>query len=95
MPAPLETAGPDRRRVGVPQYGDGPVGLHSKLFARNITLAGGVAHVRIYIDVLLPAVREGLVEPGRVFDRTLCLDDVAEGYRMMDRRDAVKVMVRP
>lgn len=81
-------------RVGVPQYEDAPVGFTS-LFGPNITLSGGPAPVRAYIDELLPAVLDGTVEPGRVFDRTVSLDQVAEGYRAMDAREALKVLVTP
>ncbi|WUD77499.1 alcohol dehydrogenase catalytic domain-containing protein [Streptomyces sp. NBC_00510] len=79
-------------RVGVPQYTDAPVGFGS-LFGPNVTLTGGPAPVRPYVDELLPAVLDGTVEPGRVFDRTVSLDQVPEGYRAMDRRDALKVLI--
>lgn len=81
-------------RVGVPQYEDAPVGFGS-LFGRNITLTGGPAPVRAYIDRLLPAVLDGTVDPGRVFDTTVALADVPKGYAAMDERTALKVMVRP
>lgn len=79
-------------RVGVPQYSEAPVGFPS-LFGHNITLTGGVAPVRAYIDELLPDVLSGAVDPGRVFDRTVTLDGVPEGYRAMDERTALKVLV--
>ncbi|WP_107422897.1 alcohol dehydrogenase catalytic domain-containing protein [Streptomyces niveus] len=81
-------------RVGVPQYEEAPVGFGS-LFGPNITLTGGPAPARAYIDELLPDVLEGRIEPGLVFDRTVALDEVAEGYRAMDAREALKVLVRP
>ncbi|MFD9545400.1 zinc-binding dehydrogenase [Streptomyces sp. NPDC060022] len=81
-------------RVGMPQYEEAPIGFTS-LFGPNITLTGGPAPVRAYIDELLPGVLEGKVEPGRVFDRTVGLDMVPDGYRAMDRREALKVMVQP
>ncbi|MET8248101.1 alcohol dehydrogenase catalytic domain-containing protein [Streptomyces sp. NPDC005202] len=81
-------------RVGVPQYEEAPVGFGS-LFGPNITLTGGPAPVRAYIDELLPAVLDGTVEPGRVFDRTVSLEEVPDGYRAMDRREALKVLVTP
>jgi threonine dehydrogenase-like Zn-dependent dehydrogenase len=81
-------------RVGVPQYERAPVGFGS-LFRHNITLTGGPAPVRAYIDRLLPGVLDGTVNPGRVFDRTLPLDDAADGYAQMDGRTALKVMLRP
>ncbi|MPY33235.1 zinc-binding dehydrogenase [Streptomyces adustus] len=79
-------------RVGVPQYEDAPVGFGS-LFGPNVSLTGGPAPVRAYIDALLPAVLDGSLEPGRVFDRTVTLDEVPDGYRAMDRREALKVMI--
>jgi threonine dehydrogenase-like Zn-dependent dehydrogenase len=81
-------------RVGVPQYEEAPIGFGS-LFGRNITLTGGPAPVRAYIEELLPDVLEGRIEPGRVFDRTVDLDGVPDGYRAMDSREALKVLVRP
>jgi threonine dehydrogenase-like Zn-dependent dehydrogenase len=50
---------------------------------------------RAYIDELLPDVLEGRIEPGRVFDRVGPLDEVPDGYRAMDDREAIKVMVVP
>ncbi|MFE3824316.1 alcohol dehydrogenase catalytic domain-containing protein [Streptomyces sp. NPDC059092] len=79
-------------RVGVPQYEDAPVGFGS-LFGPNVTLTGGPAPVRAYIDELLPGVLDGTVEPGRVFDRTVTLEETPEGYRAMDQREALKVLV--
>ena len=81
-------------RVGVPQYEEAPVGFGS-LFGPNVTLTGGPAPVRAYIEQLLPDVLDGTVEPGKVFDRTVGLDDVPDGYRAMDERTALKVLVRP
>jgi threonine dehydrogenase-like Zn-dependent dehydrogenase len=81
-------------RVGVPQYEDAPVGFTS-LFGHNITLTGGPAPVRAYIEELLPGVLEGRVEPGRVFDRAIGLEQVPDGYRAMDERTALKVLVQP
>lgn len=79
-------------RVGVPQYEDAPVGFGS-LFGKNVTLTGGPAPVRAYLDAALPEVLEGRIDPGRVFDRTLDLEDVPAGYRAMDAREALKVLV--
>jgi threonine dehydrogenase-like Zn-dependent dehydrogenase len=80
-------------RVGVPQYEEAPAGR--TLFGPNLTLTGGPAPVRAYIGELLPDVLEGSVQPGRGFGRTNGLDDVPDGYRAMDRREALKVLVRP
>ncbi|HEV2596476.1 MAG TPA: zinc-dependent alcohol dehydrogenase family protein [Sphingomicrobium sp.] len=80
-------------RVGVPHYG--PVDIAGSVFYHNVTVSGGPAPVRAYIDELLPDVMEGRIEPGRVFDRTVGLDGVPDGYRAMNDREAIKVMVRP
>jgi threonine dehydrogenase-like Zn-dependent dehydrogenase len=81
-------------RVGVPQYDAAPVGRAS-LFGRNITLTGGPAPVRASIEKLLPGVLDGAVRPGKVFDRTVDLADTPGAYRAMDRREALKVLIRP
>jgi threonine dehydrogenase-like Zn-dependent dehydrogenase len=81
-------------RVGVPQYEAAPIGFAS-LFGQNVTLTGGPAPVRAYIEQLLPAVLNGSVEPGRVFDETVSLEDTPKGYSAMNDRTALKVMVRP
>jgi len=81
-------------RVGVPQYEDAPVGFGS-LFGPNITLTGGPAPARAYIDTLLPDVLSGAVDPGRVFDAEVQLADIARGYHDMDSRRALKVLVKP
>jgi threonine dehydrogenase-like Zn-dependent dehydrogenase len=77
----------------VPQYSDAPVGFPS-LFGPNITLTGGPAPVRAYVEELMPAVLDGTVQPGKVFDRTIGLEQVPDGYRAMDRREALKVLVQ-
>ncbi|BAS10890.1 alcohol dehydrogenase [Arthrobacter sp. Hiyo4] len=51
--------------------------------------------MRAYIETLLPGVLDGTVNPGKVFDRTISLNDVPDGYRAMDSREALKVLVRP
>jgi threonine dehydrogenase-like Zn-dependent dehydrogenase len=80
-------------RVGVPQDAEMP---GSQLaFYDNVTVGGGPAPVRAYIEELLPDVLEGRIEPGRVFDRVIGLDEVPDGYRAMDEREAIKVMVKP
>ncbi|PVU81162.1 IMP dehydrogenase [Cellulomonas sp. WB94] len=81
-------------RVGVPQYESAPIGFGS-LFGKNAALTGGPAPVRAYIEAALPDVLEGRIEPGKVFDRTIALSDIAEGYRLMDAREALKVIVTP
>jgi threonine dehydrogenase-like Zn-dependent dehydrogenase len=54
-----------------------------------------VAPVRNYVDELLPDVLSGRVQPGKVFDLELPLAEIAEAYRAMDERRAIKVLVRP
>jgi threonine dehydrogenase-like Zn-dependent dehydrogenase len=80
-------------RVGVPQYSEAPIG--PDMFRRNVTLTGGVAPARAYIEELLPDILDGAIEPGLVFDRTVGLDGVPDGYRAMAEREALKVLVRP
>ncbi|GAB2539727.1 zinc-binding dehydrogenase [Nocardia heshunensis] len=80
-------------RVGAPQYPAIPFGFGE--FMRNLTLTGGVAPARAYIPELLPHILNGDIHPGRVFDRTVGLEDVAEGYRLMNDREALKVLIRP
>jgi threonine dehydrogenase-like Zn-dependent dehydrogenase len=80
-------------RVGVPQDEKMPAAQPS--FYNNLTISGGPAPVRAYIEELLPDVLDGVIDPGRVFDRVLPLDEVPRGYEAMDRREAIKVMVEP
>lgn len=79
-------------RVGVPQEATIPAAQPT--FYGNITIAGGPAPVRAYIEELLPEVLEGRIEPGRVFDRTIGLEEVPDGYRAMNDRTAIKVLVK-
>jgi threonine dehydrogenase-like Zn-dependent dehydrogenase len=80
-------------RVGVPQ--DETMPASRPAFYNNISVSGGPAPVRAYIEELLPDVLEGRIEPGRVFDRVVRLDEVPDGYRAMNDREAIKVMVEP
>jgi threonine dehydrogenase-like Zn-dependent dehydrogenase len=80
-------------RVGVPQHESMPGAQTS--FYKNIRIGGGPAPVRAYIDELLPDVLEGRIEPGRVFDQVVDLDGVPEGYRAMNDRESIKVLVKP
>ena len=80
-------------RVGVPHYE--VIKGAQMMFYRNVIVAGGPAPVRAYIDELLPDVMEGRIDPGRVFDRTVDLDGVPDGYRAMNDREALKVMIHP
>src|SRR5215217_9387742 len=80
-------------RVGLPQEDSIPEAVRT--FFDNVTIAGGPAPARAYIEELLPDVLDGTIEPGRVFDRTTNLDGVPDGYRAMDEREAIKVLVEP
>ena len=80
-------------RVGVPHYEATPASQPA--FYGNVTVSGGPAPVRAYISELLPDVLEGRIQPGRVFDRVVGLEGVPDGYRAMNERKALKVMVKP
>jgi threonine dehydrogenase-like Zn-dependent dehydrogenase len=80
-------------RVGVPHYPAIPGA--DLTFFKNVTVGGGPAPVRAYINELLPDIREGRIQPGRVFDRTVGLDGVPDGYRAMNERATIKVMIAP
>ncbi len=77
-------------RVGVPEHDTTPTGV---AFWKNASMGGGPAPVRAYIEELLPDVLEGRIEPGRVFDRTGSIEEVPDGYRAMNDREAIKVMI--
>lgn len=78
--------------VGVPHGVELPV---RRMFSKNVGLRGGMAPVRAYLDELLPKVLDGSIDPGLVFDAVRPLEEVADGYRDMDERRAIKVMLRP
>jgi threonine dehydrogenase-like Zn-dependent dehydrogenase len=78
-------------RVGVPQHEAIPATV--KTFFDNVTISGGPAPVRAYIEELLPEVLDGRIEPGRVLDRTGSLDEVPEGYRLMNDRESIKFQI--
>jgi threonine dehydrogenase-like Zn-dependent dehydrogenase len=78
--------------VGVPHGVKLPV---RRMFGKNVGLAGGMAPVRTYLPDLLERTLSGAIEPGKVFDLTLPLDEVVDGYRAMDERQAIKVLLRP
>ncbi len=80
--------------VGVP-HGSG-TGLDlGVMFDRNIALRGGVAPVRTYIPELLADILDGTIDPSPVFDLTVSVEGVPDGYRAMDERTALKVLVKP
>jgi len=89
----IARAGAAIGRVGVPHYEGTPASQQA--FYGNISVGGGPAPVRAYIETLLPDILEGRIQPGRVFDRTVKLDGVPEGYQAMNNRQSLKVMVRP
>jgi threonine dehydrogenase-like Zn-dependent dehydrogenase len=80
-------------RVGVPQEETMPAS--EPAFFGNIKIGGGPAPARAYLDELLPDVLEGRIDPGRVFDRTVDLGGVPDGYRAMAERESIKVMIKP
>ncbi len=99
MPESFETAagvvraGGNIGRVGVPQDGKLP-GARS-MFLKNVTISGGIAPARAYIEELLPDVLEGKVEPGKVFDDTIAMDEVPAGYQAMNDRETIKALIKP
>jgi threonine dehydrogenase-like Zn-dependent dehydrogenase len=66
-----------------------------ELFFSHVHLHGGPAPVRRYLPELIDLVWNGKIDPGKVFDLSLPLDQVAEGYRAMDGRRAIKTLLRP
>src|SRR3989475_266170 len=80
-------------RVGVPHYAAIPDS--EPAFYNNVTVSGGPAPVRAYMEELFPDVLEGRIEPGRGSDRVMTFDQVPHGYRAMNAREAIKVMVKP
>jgi threonine dehydrogenase-like Zn-dependent dehydrogenase len=78
--------------VGVPH---GVTMDGEQLFFAHVHLHGGPAPVRRYLPELINLVLNGKINPGKVFDLVLPLDQVAEGYRAMDERRAIKTLLRP
>ncbi|MCA9833479.1 MAG: zinc-dependent alcohol dehydrogenase family protein [Thermomicrobiales bacterium] len=78
-------------RVGVPHGVEIPV---EETFFRNVGMRGGPAPVRAYMDTLLPEVLSGRINPGKVFDLEIDLDNIAEGYAAMDERRAIKALIK-
>jgi threonine dehydrogenase-like Zn-dependent dehydrogenase len=66
-----------------------------ELFYAHVRLHGGPAPVRRYLPEMIDLVFNGTINPGKVFDLTLPLDQVADGYRAMDERRAIKTLLRP
>ncbi len=67
----------------------------TELFFAQVHLHGGPAPVRRYLPELIDLVLNEKINPGKVFDLTLPLDQVAEGYRAMDERRAIKTLLQP
>ncbi|MEO7746363.1 MAG: zinc-dependent alcohol dehydrogenase family protein [Actinomycetota bacterium] len=78
--------------VGVPHGVELPI---RTMFSNNVAVAGGVAPVRRYLPQLMDDVLSGAIDPGLVFDLTLPLAEVAEGYTAMHERRAIKTLLRP
>jgi hypothetical protein len=76
--------------VGVPEDENVPAGI---AFWKNVSMGGGPAPARAYIEELLPDVLDGRIEPGRVFDRTGPIDEVPDGYRLMNEREVLKFQI--
>ncbi|MGN9789553.1 zinc-dependent alcohol dehydrogenase family protein [Streptomyces sp. OZ13] len=66
-----------------------------ELFFSHVGLRGGPAPVRRYLPDLIERVLSGRIDPGKVFDLTLPLEQVAEGYKAMDERSAIKALLKP
>jgi threonine dehydrogenase-like Zn-dependent dehydrogenase len=67
----------------------------AQLFFSHVHLHGGPAPVRRYLPQLIELILNGKINPGKVFDLVLPLEQVAEGYRAMDERRAIKALLRP
>lgn len=78
--------------VGVPHESNIPF---SAMFRNNIGIAGGMAPVRRYLPMLVDRVLSGAIDPSPVFDLALPMSEAAEGYRAMDERRAIKVVLTP
>jgi len=86
------------RKGGYVGYVGVPHGVElngEKLFYAHVHLHGGPAPVRCYLPQLIKLVWDKKINPGNVFDLTLPLDQVAEAYRAMDERRAIKTLLRP
>lgn len=86
------------RRGGHVSFVGVPHGVHlegQELFFSHVHLHGGPAPVRRYLPDLIDLVLERKIDPGKVFDLELPLEQVAEGYRAMDERRAIKTLLRP
>ena len=66
-----------------------------ELFFATVHLHGGPAPVRRFLPELIGLICDRVIDPGKVFDLELPLEQAAEGYRAMDERRAIKVLLRP
>jgi len=66
-----------------------------ELFFAEVHLLGGPAPVRRFLPDLISRIENRSIDPGKVFDLTLPLDQAAEGYRAMDERRAIKTLLWP
>jgi threonine dehydrogenase-like Zn-dependent dehydrogenase len=66
-----------------------------ELFFAEVHLLGGPAPVRRFLPDLIDRILKREIDPGKVFDLELSLDDAADGYRAMDERRAIKTLLRP
>jgi threonine dehydrogenase-like Zn-dependent dehydrogenase len=66
-----------------------------ELFFSAVHLHGGPAPVRRFLPELIDLITSRAIDPGKVFDLTLPLDQAAEGYQAMDERRAIKTLLRP
>lgn len=67
----------------------------TKMLRKNIGVVGGIAPAANYIPELLPDVLSGKIDPSPVFDMTIALSELPKGYEAMDKREAIKVLVKP
>lgn len=79
--------------VGIPE--NVPDIKAGDIFWKNITIGGGIAPTRTYIPELMPDVLSGKLNPSPVFDLILPLSELAKGYEAMDKREAIKVLIKP
>jgi threonine dehydrogenase-like Zn-dependent dehydrogenase len=97
-PESMQQAIQSTRRGGYVSYVGVPHGVELKgeeLFFSHVHMHGGPAPVRRFLPQLIELVWDQKINPGKVFDLTLPLEQVAEGYRAMDERRAIKVLLRP
>ncbi|HET7353800.1 MAG TPA: hypothetical protein VFJ11_07120 [Gaiellaceae bacterium] len=64
-------------------------------FFINVTISGGPAPVRAYIEELMSDDLDGSINPGRVLDKVTNLDGIPDGYHQMNDRESIKVLVKP